>query len=249
MRDRPPWVDVAESYEAMSQRAAERWIACAAEAMDQRGRFTVAVSGGSTPRRLYEILASPEDQARMDWTRTDVFWTDERIVPADDPDSNYRLVQTTLLAHVPIPSSNIHRVRTELGAAEAAEAYEREIRACFNIAVAQWPRFDLLILGVGEDGHTASLFPGSPALQERTRIAVATPHGSLPPSVDRVTLTLPVLNAARNAVFLASGAAKARILQGALGGDPTIPAALVRPTDGTLYWLLDTAAAGAGAGR
>jgi 6-phosphogluconolactonase len=222
--------------------AAREVLARAGEAVAARGAFSLALSGGSTPRALYALLGDPAGAyaARMPWDRTRVFFGDERHVPPTHPDSNFRMASEALLAHVPIPVASVHRMRGELpDAGEAAAAYERELRAVLGEA----PVLDLVLLGLGEDGHTASLFPGSPALDERERWVAA-------PWVERlgawrITLTLPVLERAREVVFLVAGAAKAAPLRRALrreGAEP-VPAARVRPREGRLLWLADRAAA------
>lgn len=237
-------VSTTSGLEALSEAAAEFWIRCAAEASTRRGRFTIALTGGSTPARLYELLAAVPWTARVDWGRCHVFWGDERMVPMDHPESNFLLAQSTLLAHIPIPAEHIHRIRTESGAPGAvAAAYEADIRGFFGLTPHERPRFDLVLLGLGADGHVASLFPASPTLDEPGRLVVASPPGCLPPKVDRVTLTLPVLNAARAVAFLVSGPDKAPALRGALAGEADLPAARVKPNDGVLRWFVDFAAA------
>ncbi len=221
--------------------AAERIVRAAqsAVALPERsaGRFALLLSGGRTPRRLYALLGSAECRERIDWTRTHLFWGDERAVPMSDPESNYRMVAETLLSRVSIPEQNIHRIRTELPPEEAAIEYERELSEFFGGA----PRFHLALLGMGADGHTASLFPGSAALREKQRLVVAASHGS----AQRITLTLPALDSAGEVLFLVTGASKAAALAAALEGppDPDLPAALVRPTSGRVAWLADAAAA------
>jgi len=218
-------------------------LARAGEAVAARGAFALALSGGTTPRALYALLAEPAGAfaARMPWPRTQVFFGDERHVPPDHPDSNFRMAQEALLARVPIPAENVHRIRGELpDAAGAAAAYEGELRAVLGSD----PALDLVLLGLGEDGHTASLFPGSPALEERERwVAAAWVEGL---GAWRITLTLPVLERAREVVFLVAGASKAEALRRALrgGAQPEpVPAARVRPREGRLLWLADRAAA------
>ncbi len=240
-----PRLTVTADLAALGAAAADDVLARAASAIASRGRFAIALSGGSTPQPLYERLAASPWRDRTDWSRWHVFWSDERLVPADDPCSNQRLAQQALLGHVPIPAAQIHRVPIDAGPPEVvAAAYEGELRASFLLDDGSLPRFDLILLGLGSDGHTASLFPGAPALDERRRLVVATPPGSLPPAVDRVTFTLPVLNAARAIVFLVSGADKAEALRRVLAGDQSLPAARVQPTDGELHWLVDQAARG-----
>lgn len=236
---------VLPDLEGLSEAAAELMAALAAEAIAHRGRFAVALSGGSTPRRLYQLLATPPWSGRIAWPDCHFFWGDERLVPPDHPESNFHLAQSALLARVPVLPHQIHRVPVETGEPEAvASAYEAELRRFFSPAEGETPRFDLVLLGLGSDGHTASLFPERPALEEIHRWVVATPPGWLPPAVDRVTLTLPVLNAARAVAFLVSGADKAPVLRQILEKNADLPAARVQPVEGDLYWFLDEAAAG-----
>jgi 6-phosphogluconolactonase len=219
------------------------------EAFIQRGRFTIALAGGSTPERTYALLARPENARRVNWERTLVFFGDERLVPHDDPRSNFAMAERSLLSRVPLPADNVFAVPVEIGPPEAvAAAYAGTLAREFNLPPGGLlPRFDLILLGLGDDGHTASLFPGKPALEERDAWVVATPPGVLPPPVERVTFTFPVLNAAREVVFLVSGAGKAEVLREVLEGAPPVserPAVGVRPAEGRLVWLVDEAAAG-----
>jgi 6-phosphogluconolactonase len=229
--------------EALARAAAEEVVAAAVRAVAARGRFTLALSGGSTPRRLYALLADPAApfRARVPWAQTDVFFGDERPVPPDHPDSNYRMAREALLAHVPVAS--VHRIRGEDPA--AAEAYEGELRAFFAVPPGGAPpRLDLVLLGLGPDGHTASLFPGSEALDETVRWVRSPVVARL--GTRRTTLTLPVLDRARAVLFLVAGADKApalaQVLAPAPGAAP-LPAARVRPDGGTVSWLVDRAAA------
>ena len=197
----------------------------------------VALAGGSTPRAAYALLAAEE----VDWSRVHVFWGDERCVPPDHPDSNYRLAREALLDHVSLPAGNVHRMRGEMEPEAAAQAYAAELRAFFGT---QWPSFDLVLLGMGNDGHIASLFPGSAALRETARPVVAVTAEYQDRPAHRVTLTLPAINAARQVLFLVTGAAKAETLWAVLEGPAErFPAQLIRPTSGQLTWLVDTAAA------
>ena len=223
--------------DGLYREAAERILRAGQTAVAGEGRFALLLAGGGTPRRLYALLGSPEYRDRLDGARTHLFWGDERAVPLSDPQSNYRMVAETLLSRMQIPEENIHRIRTELPPEEAALWYERELREFF----AGPPRFHLALLGMGADGHTASLFPGSAALREQRHLVIATVQGS----AQRITLTLAALNAASVVLFLISGAAKAAALAAALEGplDPELPAALVRPDAGQVVWLVDTAAA------
>jgi 6-phosphogluconolactonase len=228
--------------EAVARAAAEELAGAAARAVAGRGAFTLALAGGSTPRRLYALLADPAApfRARMPWDRTHVFFGDERAVPPDDRDSNYRMAREALLDHVTVAS--VHRIHGEDPA--AADAYEAELRRFFGIAAAgEPPRLDAILLGLGADGHTASLFPGTSAVEETVRW-VASPFVARL-GARRTTLTLPVLNRGRTVLFLVSGAAKAtalaRVLAPAPGTEP-LPAARVRPDAGAI-WIVDDAAA------
>ncbi len=229
--------------EALSEAAAGVWTASAARAVAQRGRFTVALSGGSTPRRLYELLAIPKWQERTDWANCHVFWGDERMVAPTHPDSNFRLAQNSLLANVPIPEDQVHPIPYSDNGPAAAIVYQRCLIDFFGLSAGERPRFDLMLQGLGSDGHTASLFPGFSTLNEREKLAVGSPPGTLAPQVPRVTLTLPVLNAARVVLFLVAGADKATVLRRVLAGDQELPAGRVQPTDGELLWFVDAAAA------
>lgn len=202
--------------------------------------FYVVLSGGSTPLRLYEMVLERDD---IDWHKLRIFFGDERIVPPDHPDSNYRAAYETLLEAAPIPNEAVYRMRCELGAEAAAVDYEQRLREVFKLQPGELPRFDLVLLGMGADGHTASLFPGTPALEERERLVVANPVPQL--DTTRLTLTFPVFNAARNVLFLVTGAEKAPALRACLTGDVAErpPAGRVQPTDGRLLWFVDRAAA------
>lgn len=237
-------VAVSADLEALGQAAAAYVAERSAEAVAARGRFTVALSGGSTPPWLYRALVAPPWSERVDWLRWHVFLGDERLVPADDERSNVGLARRELLDHVPVPRDQVYPPPVEAGAPDAvARAYEARLRAVFARLAAPVPRFDLILLGLGSDGHTASLFPGMPALEVRDRLVVASPPGSLPPPVDRVTFTLPLLDAARAVLFLVAGQDKAATVRRVLDGDADLPASRVRPRDGDLRWLLDRQAA------
>jgi 6-phosphogluconolactonase len=205
----------------------------------------LALSGGSTPEPLYELLGTDPWRAQVNWPDTQVFLADERFVPADDPQSNYRMIRETLLMHVPIPEGNVHPVPTESESAEqAAAVYEQTIKTVLGGRENDIPRFDLSLLGMGDNGHTASLFPGSPLLQESKRLVASEYVAEV--KMWRITMTLPLINRARLIIFLVSGAKKAQVLREVLAEHPqtTYPARLVRPVDGTLQWLVDRAAMG-----
>lgn len=239
-------VRVFDDPQALARGAAAEVLARGREAVARRGCFTLALSGGGTPtglyRRLRQVLDEP-GQGGVEWGAVHLFWGDERPVPPEDPESNYRTARAAWLDHPAIPEANLHRIPAERGAAEAAAAYEEDLAAFFDLAPGEMPRFDAVLLGLGGDGHTASLFPGSAALEERRRLVTAPwvkAQGSY-----RITLTYPVLEAAREVIFLVSGAGKAEVLRRVVEEhDPRLPAARVRPKEGELLWLVDRAAAG-----
>jgi len=224
--------------------AAEEVVRCANQSVAERGRFTLALSGGSTPKNMFTLLAT-NARSSLPWDRTFFFWSDERHVPPTDPDSNYRMAHEAMLSKVPVPAGNVLRVPAEMpDAAAAAEAYEQTIRRFFTLEPGQFPRFDLILLGMGPDGHTASLFPETAALREKSRLVVANWVEKL--KTHRITFTLPLLNAARSVAFLVSGTDKAPALKAVLESDAPDgqhPAKLVRPSDGKLIWFVDRAAA------
>jgi 6-phosphogluconolactonase len=227
----------------LARAAAEEFARRAGESIRARERFTVALSGGSTPRRLFTLLADAEQpfRDRIDWRAVQIFWGDERHVPPDHPESNYRMTRETLLDAVPIPTENVHRVRgEEPDAARAADLYESELRAFF----AGVPRFDLVLLGLGPDAHTASLFPYTAALRERERWVAAPWIEKL--ATFRITLTPAVLNRAAAVIFLVQGGEKADALHAVLAGERDVdrfPAQVIDPREGELLWLVDRAAA------
>jgi 6-phosphogluconolactonase len=225
------------------QAAAEEVIRATTHAVAQRGRFTIALAGGSTPKNLYTLIAA--NASTLPWNQMFFFFGDERHVPPDDADSNYRMVKETLLSKAPIPPANVFRIPAENpDAATAAEAYEQTLRKFFALAPGEFPRFDLILLGIGPDGHTASLFPETAGLQEKSRLVVANWVEKL--NTSRITLTLPVLNAARCVAFLVSGIDKAEALHEVLEGNAPAekyPSKLVRPSEGKLIWFVDRAAA------
>jgi len=228
----------------LARAAAELFVNTAADSIAARGRFWVALSGGTTPRRLYKLLATSAFSSRVDWGRIRIFWTDERYVPADDLDSNYRMTAEALLQHVPIPFMNAYRVPTELNPPQAAAAaYEHEIRHCFRVFDSV-PQFDLIYLGLGTNGHTASLFPRSPALKETSRLVLADFVAEV--ASWRITMSTSLLNRGRTVAFLITGEEKADVLPEVLLGprDPArLPAQLIAP-EGNLLWMVDEAAAG-----
>jgi 6-phosphogluconolactonase len=234
-----PEIEVLPDLEALSEAAARRFTALASTAVSKRGAFTLALAGGSTPQRLYARLGKAPFTHQVPWQKVHFFWGDERCVPPEHPDSNFRMVQQTLLSRVPVPIENIHRMPGELPPLQGAAQYESTLKNFFSFQAL--PRFDLVLLGLGEDGHTASLFPGSPALSEQERWVVAVEHTTPPPPlVSRLTLTLPVLNSARQVIFLAAGQAKAGRLRQVLQGEGhSLPAGQVSPPQGQVLWLVD----------
>ena len=224
--------------------AAEELIHAATESVAARGRFTIALSGGSTPKSLFNLLAT-NARTTLPWDKMFFFWGDERHVPPTDPDSNYRMADESMLSKIPVKPENIFRIPAENpDAAAAADTYEKTLQKFFSLQPGQFPRFDLILLGMGPDGHTASLFPGSAGLQENSRLVIANWVEKFKTS--RLTFTYPVLNAAACLAFLVSGTDKAPALHEVLESDAPgeqYPAKLVHPTDGKLIWLLDRAAA------
>ena len=234
-----PKLEILADPEALARRVAN-WLFNAATAKD--GLFAVALSGGSTPRALYEQLAGPQYRETFPWSRTHWFWGDERFVPRDDPQSNFRFVWEALLSHAPIPASNIHPVPTETGSPEAAAAaYRRELMSFYGAKSldAGRPLFDAMLLGLGLDGHTASLFPGAAVLAERELwVAAATdPKGGA-----RITLTYPAIESSRQTAFLVCGREKSAMFRRLRRGDGALPAARVHPV-GDLWLFADVAAA------
>jgi 6-phosphogluconolactonase len=222
--------------------AAEEFVLAARAAIGAQGRFTVALSGGSTPKALYSLLAS--NYAGFAWNRVFIFFGDERHVPPTDPESNYRMANEALLTKIAIPPENVFRVPAENpDAAAAAIEYETQIRRFFALKPGEFPRFDLILLGLGPDGHTASLFPDTAALDEQSRLVVANWVAKF--KTHRITFTFPVLNRAAEVIFLASGAEKADMVRQVLQGKNSsqLPSQRVQPTDGKLLWLLDETAA------
>jgi 6-phosphogluconolactonase len=229
--------------DGVARAAADRFVEIAQAAIAERGRFTVALSGGSTPRRMYELLASVEYRNRVSWASVHIFFGDERCVPPTDPESNYRMAVEAMISRLPIPAQHTHPMKCEDDPVEGARLYEQELRSFFDAATA-WPRFDLVLLGMGDDGHTASLFPGTPAISEQHAWVMANRVEKL--KTFRITLTAPAINHAAHTLFMVTGAGKAERLAEVLYGprDPDrLPAQLIQPVDGSLTWLVDRAAA------
>lgn len=245
-------IKVFPDLEAVSRHTASIFITLSAKRIASHGRFAAAIPGGSTPKKLFELLASEEYKNMVDWSRVHFFWTDERCVAKEDKESNYRLAFDLFLSKIPLPPENIHRIKGELSPVDGAQDYENNLKIFFGKSGP--PAFDLIILGMGEDGHTASLFPDSDVLKETKRAAVAIQpvrknfSNGLnmaemeKPGIPRITLTLPVLNNASQIIFLVSGTSKAVVMKKILGDGiekKQYPAGLVKPVHGNLLWLMD----------
>lgn len=237
-------VSVYDDLDAVAHAGADLLVQLQAADRPQE-HFNIVLSGGSTPRALHRVLVTPPYRERVDWESMQYFWGDERFVPPDDPESNYRMARETLLAEAPVTADQVHRVPTERGdPTMVAELYEADIRREMNILPGQLPRFDLILLGMGPDGHCASLFPHTEALQVRDRLVTQNFVPKL--NTNRITFTVPVINNAAAVVFLVAGADKADALAAVLEGayDPeTYPSQLIAPEHGALHWLVDRAAA------
>ncbi|HEY4309976.1 MAG TPA: 6-phosphogluconolactonase [Pirellulales bacterium] len=241
-------VIVLSDGDQLAAAAAQRIVDAATSAIAARGQFTLALAGGHTPEKTYGLLTQAPLLGKIDGTKTWLFFGDERFVPLDDPRSNYAMAQRVLLKAAPIPADHVFPAPVEQSSPAAAAAeYERQLSGFFKLpAGSPPPILDLILLGLGDDGHTASLFPGAPALQETRSWVTSSPPGVLPPPVDRVTFTFPTLNAARQVLFLVAGANKAEAVRDVIERHASVatrPAAGVHPEYGTLTWLLDTAAA------
>ena len=237
-------VEILPDPPALARHVAE-WMTAAALAA--HGPFRVSLSGGSTPKALYGLLASDDFRGRFPWQRVFWYWGDERFVGHDHPDSNYRMAREAMLAKAPVPPENVHPVPADGTPEDAARRYQRTLQEAYGAAALDpaRPLFDLTLLGLGADGHTASLLPGEPVLEERRRWVAAVAHGR--PEV-RITMTYPAIESSRRVAFLVAGADKASVLQAIRAGDQKLPAARVRPL-GELFWFLDRAAAGEGSIR
>lgn len=226
----------------LANKGAALFNQCAKDSIERNGRFSVAVSGGSTPRAMHRLLGQEPYLFEINWQRTDIFWVDERLVPLDDPASNFGAAKTDWLDKIPIPANQVHPMpgqrQPEVGAAE----YQSELEKYFHDRQRKFPIFDLIFLGIGADGHTASLFPGDTAAQTTDKWVLGVKGGN--PDVFRLTLTLPVLNHTRSICFMISGNSKAPVMKTVfINPEAQLPAQLVRPLKGKLSWLLDEAAA------
>lgn len=235
-------VQVADDLQAVARHGADLFVRLAGE--PRSDLFRVALSGGSTPKALHALLAAPPLRDQVDWSRIAFYWGDDRSVPPDHPDSNYKMARDTLLSFVPVREDQIHRMRTELPPAQAADQYADELKRTFGLRDGELPRFDLIFLGMGPDGHTLSLFPHTEALRVTDRLVVANHVAKL--NTDRVTLTYPVANNAAVVAFLVAGADKADALAQVLEGPRNVeeyPSQGIAPADGELHWFVDRAAA------
>jgi len=239
-------MQIVKDAEAVSRTAAEILVSQIPETVEDKGSFAIALSGGSTPKRLFSLLANePSFREAVPWDKVHFFWGDERHVPPEHQESNYRMARDAMLSRVPVPAANVHRIKSEIpDASKVAEEYEEELRNFFNLEPGEWPRFDCVLLGMGPDGHTASLFPGAQALDERERLVIENWVEKF--KAYRITLTAAALNNADAMIFLVSGEEKAPSLREVLEGNEQpdrLPAQLIRPTHGNLLWLVDRAAA------
>lgn len=232
-------VFVLETPEDAAAFAMGRWIEISGQSIEKRGRFTAALSGGKTPADFYRKLGGRQN---LSWDRTHLFIVDERYVPVEHEDSNFRMIKESLLRSVNLPERNIHAIPTEEGTPEiSAKKYEKNIKDFFELPKGAWPSFDLIMLGIGEDGHTASLFPAAPALSEARRLAVAVGGGKV--KHHRISITLPVINSAKNVIFLVTGENKAHVVKEIIEDNNTqLPASLVNPKNGEVLFLLDKSA-------
>jgi 6-phosphogluconolactonase len=234
-----PDIIICRDADELAHKAAQQFIAVANDAVTRSGRFTVALSGGSTPRALYSLLASADYRGQINWRCVHLFWGDERCVPPDHTESNYSMVHEALLSKIQMPPENIHRMTGEKEPRLAASEYEDELRRFFQLSPGQLPRFDLILLGLGEDGHTASLFPGTAALNDDKHLVATVYVERL--KAHRLTITLPVINTGAQVSFLIAGESKSAIVKALLGGDanPTrYPAAKIIPASGKLAWFI-----------
>jgi 6-phosphogluconolactonase len=243
----PPDIRILTNVDAIARRAAQEFVQSATQAVSEKGSFTVALSGGSTPKALYSLLATDAAlRSQLPWDKMSLYFGDERNVGPDHPDSNFRMASETLLSKVPLKPEQTFRIKGEdKDTGRAAQEYEQALRASFKIGEGQFPRFDLVLLGMGNEGHTASLFPGTKALHETKRLVVRNWVGKL--YTNRITLTAPAINNAARVMFMITGADKALALKGVLEGpyEPDqLPAQMIQPSNGKVLWLVDTIAGG-----
>ena len=246
MESPKPAIQIVADAEAISRKAAEIIMGLMAETLNTKTHFSIALSGGSTPKSLFTLLADDVSlRTQVDWDKVHFFWGDERHVPPDHPDSNFRMAYEAMLSKVPVQETNIHRVRAEeQDASKAAEEYEDELRTFFNLKPGELPYFDCVLLGMGPDGHTASLFPGTEALHEQKRLVVSNWVEKF--QSHRITLTAQAINNADCIIFLVSGEEKAEVLREVLEGENNpelFPSQLIKPNHGKLLWLVAQSAA------
>jgi 6-phosphogluconolactonase len=235
---------ISKNAESLTQAAAEEILEIGNTAIQAHGRFSIALSGGTTPRAVYTLLATEPFKSKINWNKVHVFWSDERSVIPSHPDSNYRMAKEALLSKINIPEENIHRVTSEEDALLASGAYEEELNDFFHLLSGDLPVFDLIMLGLGDDGHTASLFPGTEALHETKSLVADNFVKKL--STHRITFTFPVINNAAHVLFLVSGPTKTKMLKRVLENtepQEILPSQMVIPAHGRLLWMLDEAAA------
>jgi 6-phosphogluconolactonase len=226
----------------LAKQAAEIFVASARRSIDKKGLFSVAISGGTTPRIMNKMLATEPYIQNIPWQKTHIFWVDERCVPQDSPESNYGAAKRDVIDNVPIPQTHVRRITCGLSPRESAKDYQKILSDFFSFENTRIPRFDLIYLGMGADGHIASLFPGQKSLFEKEKLVVAVKGGN--PNVNRITMTLPLLNQARHIVFLITGEKKARTVKKVLEDRAIqLPAQKIRPLNGQLTWLMDNGAA------
>ena len=239
-----PVVKISKKYTVMSEEVTSEILKLSRQKIKEKGSFTIALSGGSTPKGVYLTMANKDFIGEFDWENIHFFWTDERFVDPDDIKSNYRMVAEALITKIDIPPQNIHPMKTQVENSEiAAQKYDEELRSFFELSKGEFPVFDLILLGLGQDGHTASLFPGTEALDEKERLAVSVKHDDL--AEERISLTYPVINHAQKIMFIVSGREKSEILKKALDEEmaTNFPVGKIRPENGELVWHVDAHAA------
>ncbi|MBW2205879.1 MAG: 6-phosphogluconolactonase [Deltaproteobacteria bacterium] len=235
-------IEIANNPDELVIKAFHLFVQIGQETLGEKDRFSIAISGGSTPRPLYRKMGEEPWRSKIPWERTHIFWVDERCVPPLDPASNYGAAKSDFLDRIPIPPGQIHPMPGELDPAEGARRYENDLKSFFGLKPGAVPVFDFMLLGIGKDGHMASLFPGQKSLDEKKSLVISVTGGD--PLVPRLTMTYPLINHARHAVFLVSGRGKAEVLRAILEyKDETLPAHMIQPKQGKVTWLLDRDAA------
>jgi 6-phosphogluconolactonase len=240
--EKKPQIIITKNSSEFSRKGADIFLSCAKEEVQKKGYFTVALSGGATPATMYKLLAGDKYRYEAPWTYTHIFWVDERCVPVSDPASNYGRALEDFIHAVPIPPIQIHNMPVDLPPEQGVLIYEQKLINFFQLKPGEAPAIDLIFLGVGADGHTASLFPGSKAIEEKNRLILSVKGGD--PDVNRITMTLPVINNARKIIFLVTGKNKAMIVRDSLiQGKRKLPVQKIKPVEGKVVWLLDKFAA------